>query len=302
MDHLHPRLRTFVQLPAIDRVARMKSTMWIGYGRANHILATLSDLITSEPLPLNNLLIIGPPKNGKTMILKKFQRHHLTRPRSMSEGRIVPAVPVLAIRMPVSPSVARLQNTLLAALEAPVGLNGRLDQREALVLSLMRAVGVRMLAVDDLDNLLISSGRRQREIVTMVLRLGHQLAIPVIGLGTKNVYAALWSDHQLNASFQLEILPAWIDDSEFARLLMSFESMLPLREPSGLTSTPVRELVIELTKGLIGEIAILLSNAATEALLAGRERIDVASIEAAHPSARRSLTLTKRGGRSESRA
>jgi hypothetical protein len=52
----------------------------------------------------------------------------------------------------------------------------------------------------------------------------------------------------------------------------------------------MRTLVIRRSEGTIGEVAMLLVQAATTALLAGRERIDAASLETADyqpPSLRR---------------
>ncbi len=66
--------------------------------------------------------------------------------------------------------------------------------------------------------------------------------------------------------------------------------MLPLGEPSHLGSPAMRALVVRRSEGTIGEIAALLVQAATAALLAGRERIDAVAIEAADyqpPSLRR---------------
>jgi hypothetical protein len=278
--HLRYEIRALAALPPIERIARLKASFWIGYGHANNALGKLKELLAAEPgrLRQENLLIIGPTDNGKTMIAEKLRRDHPPRANKDTVGEVVP---VFMVRIPPNPSATRFHEAVLAALNAPLGLHGRSDQREALVLTLMRAVGVRMLIFDDLDNLLAGSGRRQKELMTLMLRLGHVLHIPIVGLGTKDVYVAIRADDQLNAHFQLCVLPTWTDNSEFARLLASFEAMLPLREPSGLTAPPIRKLVIRFSKGIIGEIAALLVRATTAALLAGREHIDAISIEAA---------------------
>ena len=85
-------------------------------------------------------------------------------------------------------------------------------------------------------------------------------------------------------------LPRWNDDEELGRLLSSFETTLPLREPSHLGAPEMRSLILRRSEGTIGEIANLLTEAASVALLSGRERIDAAAVmEAAYqpPTMRR---------------
>jgi hypothetical protein len=97
---------------------------------------------------------------------------------------------------------------------------------------------------------------------------------------------------QLENRFHPILLPRWENDAELGRLLVSFEAMLPLCEPSHLGSPAMRALVMQRSEGTIGEVAMLLVQAATAALLAGRESIDPAAIEAADyqpPSLRRRL-------------
>lgn len=73
---------------------------------------------------------------------------------------------------------------------------------------------------------------------------------------------------------------------ELARLLTSFETVLPLREPSHLSAAPLYELILRRSEGTIGEIATLLARVTAPALLNGDECIDCAIIERAdyHPS------------------
>ena len=87
-------------------------------------------------------------------------------------------------------------------------------------------------------------------------------------------------------------LPRWEEGEELARLLASFETVLPLREPSQLGSAPLRELILRRSEGTIGEIALLLADATATALRQGEERITGAIIEQTDyqaPSVRRRL-------------
>jgi hypothetical protein len=274
--HLGPEANELAKLPTIERLAHLRMERWIGYTRAHQVLAQLEALLASEPGKLRprNLLIVGPSNNGKTMIAEKFHRTHSQR---ISEDGEHEVIPVLTVQMPAEATVNRFFTTLQVALGTPVGFYGRHDLREVSTLRLMRTVGVRMLIIDEVHNLLGATAR---------------LRIPVVCLGIREAYLAIRSDDQLENRFHPLLLPLWESGEEFARLLASFETVLPLREPSHLSSAPLYELILRRSEGTIGEIAALLISATTAALLQGEERITCAVIERADyqpPSVRRRM-------------
>ena len=290
-EHLHPEARALATLPAAERLARFAVERWIGYTRAHQALKQLETLFANEPGKVRpqNLLICGPTNNGKTMIAEKFRRAHPQRTSDNGEHEVIP---VLMMQMPAEATVTRFYAMLLIALGAPIGVPTRNDMREALTMRLMRAVGLRMLVIDEIHNLLGATARRQRELLNLLRFLGNELRIPIVCLGTREAYLAVRSDDQLENRFHPLLLPTWDDSAEFARLLASFEAVLPLREPSHLAMTPLRELILRRSEGTIGEIASLLTRAATLALVNGSERVDQVAIERADyypPSVRRRM-------------
>jgi len=91
-----------------------------------------------------NLLLIGPTNNDKSMLIERFRRAHLPRVHPDRED-----IPVLCVQMPSEPSVSRFYMALLAALGAPLVPNQRLADLERLALTLLRAVRVRMLVIQN---------------------------------------------------------------------------------------------------------------------------------------------------------
>lgn len=291
LDHLAAEAQALAILPGVERLARLSVERWIGYTRAHQVLAQLGVLLAEEPGKVRpqNLLIVGPSNNGKTMIAEKFRRAH---PQRNSDDGKHEVIPVLMVQMPAEASNHRLYTALLATLGTPVGYYGRRDIRETMALSMMRTVGVRMLILDEVHNLLGATPRRQRELLNLLRFLGNELRIPIVCLGIRDAYLAIRSDDQLENRFHPLLLPLWEPDEEFARLLASFETVLPLREPSHLSAAPLNELILRRSEGTIGEIATLLARATAAALLQGDERIDCAVIERADyqpPSVRRRL-------------
>lgn len=278
LAHLRPEIQALAALPGAERLAGLNSEHWIGYTRAHWALAQLEALLTHEfgKVRPRNLLIVGPTNNGKTMIAEKFHRAHPPHTAANGEHEVIP---VLRVQMPAEPTTRRLYLELLIALGAPVGFHSRPDLREALALRLMRAVGVRLLIIDEAHNLLGATARQQRELLNLLRFLGNELRIPLVCLGTRDAYLAIRSDDQLENRFHPLLLPLWEEGEEFARLLASFETVLPLREPSQLAATPLRELILRRSEGTIGEIALLLTRATATALRQGEERIDSTLIE-----------------------
>jgi hypothetical protein len=287
LNHLGPEANALAMLPGIERLARLRMERWIGYTRANQAIAQLEALLSDEPGKLRpqNLLIVGPSNNGKTMIAEKFYRAH---PQRISDNGEHEVIPVLMLQMPAEATANRLHTALQITLGTPVGH----DVREALTLRLMRTVGVRMLIIDEVHNLLGATARRQRELLNLLRFIGNDLRIPIVCLGIRDAYLAIRSDDQLENRFHPLLLPPWEPGEEFARLLASFETVLPLREPSHLSTAPLYELILRRSEGTIGEIAALLTSATAAALLVGEERINCAIIERADyhpPSVRRRM-------------
>jgi Bacterial TniB protein len=272
LKHLSSETQSVALLPSMERIDHLNVERWIGYTRANQILAQLESFFTNEPGKLRpkNLLIVSPSNNGKTMIAEKFVKLHPQRNPDDGNNEIIP---VLELQMPSSATNNRFYNALLTALNTPVGFFGHHNMRETLSVRLMRTVGVRMLIIDEVHNLLDATARRQREMLNLLRYIGNDLRIPIVCLGIREAYLAIRSDDQLENRFHPVLLPLWEPGLEYARLLASFETILPLREPSQLSDKPLAEQILRRSEGTIGEICALLTSATTTALMQGEERI-----------------------------
>jgi ABC-type molybdate transport system ATPase subunit len=58
-------------------------------------------------------------------------------------------------------------------------------QIRSIALTRPRAVGVRILVVDELQNVLAGSGERRREFLNLIRFLGNELRVPLVGVGTR---------------------------------------------------------------------------------------------------------------------
>jgi hypothetical protein len=270
LSHLHPAARQIARLPAGERLQYARADRWIGYTRATEALGRLEALFTwpaRQRMP--NLLLTGPTNNGKSMIIEKFRRSH--PPVSHPDRE---KIPVLVVQMPSDPSVGRFYTALLASAGAPMRAgNSRLADLEQLALRVLRVAAVRVLVIDELHNVLSGRGDRRREFLNLLRFLGNELRIPLVGVGTREAYLAIRADDQLENRFAPFILPRWEADAEACSLLASFAASFPLRQVSQIATTEMAAYLLTRSEGTIGELALLLTEAAVAAIESGEEAI-----------------------------
>jgi hypothetical protein len=288
LAHLHPGARAIARLPAAERLRHLRADRWIGYSRATAALERLEELFCwPDTQRMPNLLLIGPTNNGKSMIIEKFRRTH--PPVSHPDREHIPA---LVVQMPSDPSVIRFYVAVLAALGAPLRPRQRLAELEQVTLSLLRAVGVRILVIDELHNVLAGRGEGRREFLNLIRFLGNELRIPLVGVGTREAYLAIRSDDQLENRFQPFPLPRWEPDGEARSLLASFAASFPLRHRSSIATGDMARYLLTRSEGTIGELARLLTEAAAAAIESGEEAINQRTLlmaDYAGPTERRRL-------------
>ena len=272
LSHLHPSKQNIATLSNDERINDIKQPRWIGYHRARAILARLDDLViypTCDRMPC--LMVVGSTNNGKTQIAKRFARKH--RPDENVGGEHILA-PVLFVQAPPSPSEADFYAQILNSLYEHIPTSGTAAKRMR-VLEVLRRIKVKVLVIDELHHLLAGSSVQQQKYLNMIKFLINELNISVAGFGTGDLLRAVSIDAQIENRFTPEILPRWIDDMEYGRLLKSFESIFPLRHPSILNEPFLAKTILAKTEGAIGEISNLLNSAAIAAIQSGEERISV---------------------------
>ena len=288
LSHLHLAAQRVARLPPEERLRHIRADRWIAYHHAVDALSQLDELFSwpsRQRMP--NLLLLGPTNNGKSMIVEKFRRTH-----PAVSGADREEIPVLVVQMPSEPSVIRFYTALLAAIGAPLRPRQRLAELEQTALSLLRAVGVRMLVIDELHNVLAGRGETRREFLNLIRFLGNELRIPMVGVGTREAYLAIRSDDQLENRFAPFTLPPWEPDEQTCSLLASFAASFPLRRKSAIATVDMARYLLTRSEGTIGELTALLTEAAVAAIESGEEAINQRTLLLADydgPSERRRL-------------
>lgn len=269
-EHLCESARAVALLPDAERIRDIESPRWIGYSRAKQILDRLEMRLAHPPTHrMPNLLLMGETNNGKTAILSRFVRDHDRVENRRGDNAYLP---VLMVQAPPGPDEVRLYQAILLGLNAPP-INERAERLQFRVIRVLKQVGIRMLIVDEIHHVLSGPSAKQRYFLNVIKYLGNELQIPIVAAGIEDAYNAIQSDAQLANRFHPVTLPTWHQDTEFLRLLKTFEMVLPLRRPSNLSEPMLSTKLLEMTEGTIGELAMLLEIAATLAIKSGAEMI-----------------------------
>lgn len=271
--HLQAFSRAVAPLSSEERITWIRQERWIQYPRAKRILERLVDLIDYPPhdrMPC--LVIYGATGMGKTHVIQKFLRdNHAHFDRRMGKTR----APVVFIQMPPTPSERDLYEEILAGMGGVFAYGTSVTILRRRIRNLARQLEMRMLVIDEIHSLLAGTFREQRIILNAIRFLANDLRIPLVCLGTDEANQALMTDPQLADRFAAAELPAWEDDAAFEQLLLSFESVLPLRQPSDFRDPRIHQRILSLTEGVLGRICRLMEAAAIEAIRSGDERISL---------------------------
>lgn len=289
-DHLTPKTAEKLSLSNADRIAHIRKPRWIGYPKAQAILDKLEDLLEHPMQPrMPNMLLVGETNNGKTMLVERFRQRHLAHE---NDDRSALVIPVLYIQAPPGPDERGLYNAILNRLFERIRASESTDQKRDRVVAILKKTDLGMMIIDEIHHLLAGPLLKQRNFLNVVKYLGNELCAPIVGVGTADALRALQIDPQLENRFTPEVLPRWELNAEFARLLASFESLLPLKNPSGLADKPMASRILAMTGGTIGELSQLLNEAAVYAIKKSVEKIDadaLASCGYRPPSTRKAV-------------
>lgn len=271
-SHLLQKAAAYLERPEAERITYIRSPRWIGYPLAQQILDQLENLLThpkSHRMP--NLLIVGDTNNGKTMLVKRFCNRH--KPQDDPDGEAA-VVPVLYVQAPPVPDEGRFFNAILELLFAPYKPGDRADRKQFQAIKLLKAVGLKMLVIDEIHHILAGTMTKQKAFLNVIKYLGNELEVPIVGVGTRDAFRAIQTDLQLSNRFDHALLPRWNNDDEYLRLLATFERAIPLHQPSNLIDGALADKIYSMSEGYIGEVSRLLVTAAVKAVEMKQERID----------------------------
>lgn len=291
--HLSPSYRAAADLPDADRIRMIQAGDWIPYPRAKAVLQQMEDLLDHPKITrMPNMLLVAPSFNGKTSILDYFLKKH---PPIVNAEAEATECPVIFIEAPSKPDIKDFYTQILRAIGAPFKFSGSTLERATQVKTLMTALKVRMLIIDEIHHVIAGGLLKQQEFRNAIKSLGNELKITIVAAGVEQAVNAFNTDPQMSSRFPPTFLPKWTQDKEYGQVLATLEFRTPLRKPSNLKDTALARAILLRSEGTLGDICDLVKHAAIDAIRKETEQITVGQIEKlnwAAPSARRRVPIT----------
>lgn len=276
-EHIHPDFRHIMGLSDKERIQFMDQPRWISYRTAQQILDTLQGLMHKPQRPrMPNLLIVGDPNNGKTTVVRRFR--DLCGQGYVDENAD-PVKPLILAESPPSADEKGLYISILERFFTPYRASDSTAKLRYQVVHLLRLCHTKILIIDEFHSLLTGSAIKQREVMNALKLLCNELAIPIVGVGSREAVRVLHTDPQHASRFDVITLPTWELNQDFQKLLAGFEKILPLKKASRLHQPESATLLHILSEGNTGNLHRLLVECASEAIKSGDEQIDKSIIE-----------------------
>ncbi|EOX3183653.1 TniB family NTP-binding protein [Escherichia coli] len=277
LSHIHPEFHHIMLLSDDERMAFLDAPRWIGYTRARYVMDTLQGLLRQPSRPrMTNLLLVGDPNNGKTTIARRF--FELCGKAYVNDAA-EPVMPVVLAEAPPTADEKGLYISILERFYTPYRATDPVSKLRYQVIHLFRSCHVRMLIIDEFHSLLTGTALKQREVMNAIKLLCNELAIPIVGVGTREAVRVLHTDPQHASRFDVLTLPSWELNADFQRLLAAFENLLPLKKASRLHEPELALKLHAICGGNIGNLHRLLIECSKEAIKSGNESISKSIVE-----------------------
>lgn len=269
--HVSEQFRDIMLKSDAERIDFMDYARWIDYRAGSALLNILDGLLRKPERPrMPNLVVVGDSNSGKTTVIHRFKD-------SSGKGYIsddaTSVRPVIYAEVH-KPDERELYNAILAEYWAPHNPVAPVAKLRHQAIHMLRESRTRMLIIDEAHTINNGSPAKRMDTMNELKMLGNVLGIPLVLVGTRTALQLLVLDAQYASRYEVVSLPAWSANAEFQRFLKSFESVLPLKNPSKLYSPELATLIHSISNGNTGNVEYLLRECAKEAIRKGSEVID----------------------------
>lgn len=216
-------------------------------------------------------LIIGPVNSGKSALVHRLQRD-LGGDAERKVGAIN-ELPLLVIEVPSRPTEPRLNLAIARALRMPVTSEHESRRISDTILRNLIQRKVRMIVFVEMDHFEPLPEDEQTVVFDFIKNITNE-GIVVVGVGTEDCRKAIENHKALASRFRPRFLTGFAPGEEFCDFLTTLESFYPFPNRSFLESAHLRTAIFKRTNGVVGEVVLLLNEAAAWALRQGRPCID----------------------------
>lgn len=278
-SHLLPSAIEALGLPDNLRIRDILERRFITHERLNDIFKYVDYLMFRPVRPrAAGIVVIGEPGSGKTDLLEQLRDRY---PCESARRGLIATRPTLLFSMCGVREARGLYIRMLSAFGHPEAASFTGRAREQLVLTVARACQLRLLLIDEIQDVLKGTQTQQTATLETLRFLMNELRVVLVVAGSEDAELAISMDAHLSARLKVKRLPRWEVDAYLAHFLSAMESSLPLRQASRLHAEGTMKLIVRLTHGQTDAIVTLIANAAAIAVESGGECITHSLLERA---------------------
>lgn len=269
-NQLRPESRQALGLSLEERLRLIVADKFILYEGAKDILSILKDLLArpvSERPPC--YLLTGPSNSGKTGLINRYRRD--LGGESSTKVGVHDLVPLLIVPLPARPTDPRIALAIARRVNVPVFTRQPSREVSDLILRELGKRETRVLVLLEFDNLEPLSDQERKISFDFIKDFTNQ-GISVIGVGTEKSVQLISKDDELNTRLRPLRLKGFACDKEFGSFLATLETFYPFGSPSYLPRFAAD--IHGRTRGVLGEVVLLVNEAAVWAAKNGKSYID----------------------------
>jgi len=268
-SHVIPSRRIIVDAEDSIRIRAINEDIWVEYPQAAKILGYVKYMMQlPEKHQSPCLLISSEGGMGKSAIYQRIVKLYGSG-GNYNEGMLAS----MTIRAKHATGHKTFSDELVGALTGNMYRNGKIE--DGIIAAALSARKVRGIALDEVNDMLHANRSDQAKNMKLLKELsGSPYHLIVIALGTMDCHNAINSDIQFSRRFTKIQLAPWKNEQAVRSFIESYAMTFPLKSPSKLGKPALVQYLMKESDGVLDKIVKTLCNAASWAVLEGREEIN----------------------------
>ncbi|WP_460114579.1 TniB family NTP-binding protein [Pseudomonas sp. H3_G03] len=268
-DHILPEKRFQLDLGDRDRLKICKKDIWIPTKRLDPLFETIEYVLMSEDqIQAPGMLIYGAGGYGKSAIIQRLEQMY-----AVGDQRIK------AIGVGEDLDNSKLRDLICDAFGIKLSNSRNSRERTARLLHILQTEHFCALLIDELHDTGFKTISQQTNSLSLMKHLaGRPLFLCLICFGDARAKEVLEKDDQISRRYIYWPLELWKDDTDYCDFLATYETHLPLRLPSELAGKVLRKRILKHSHGNMDNIVKILKACSMDAIISGRERIEIEQI------------------------